>query len=105
MSEKISFIPWNFVSPVCAEHGIPMIFRVKDGKVCLCCQTPECPTELSVSQYGKLLEDVVSRYNSGKLVVKGKWNRKVAKKTYEFCLDHFIGGKEAGVSVRVVKEE
>jgi len=105
MSEKISFIPWNFVSPVCAEHGTPMIFRVKDGKVCLCCQTHDCPTELSVPQYGKLLEDVVSRYNSGKLVVKGKWNRKVAKKTYEFCLDHFIGGKEAGVSVRVVKEE
>lgn len=103
--DKISFIPWNFVSPVCAEHGKPMILRVNNGKVCLCCQSSGCTTELSVSQYGKLLEDVVSRYNTGKLVVKGIWHRKVTKKTYEFCLNHFIEGKEAGVSVRVVKEE
>ena len=105
MSEKISFRPWNFVSPTCAEHGIPMIFRVNNGKVCLCCQTHGCTTELSVTQYGKLLEDVVSRYNRGTLVVMGKWNRKVSKNTYEFCLNHFIEGKEAGVSVRVEKGE
>lgn len=105
MSEKISFIPWNFVSPICAEHENPMTFRVKNGKVCLCCQTQDCTTELSVTQYGKLLEDVVSQYNRGKLVAKGKWNRRVAKKTYEFCLEHFVEGKETGVSVRVVKEE
>lgn len=105
MSEKLSLIPWNFVSPVCAEHGEPMLLRVNNGKVCMCCQTHDCPTELSVSQYGKLFEDVVSRYDNGKLVVKDKWNRKVAKKTYEFCLEHFIEGKEAEVSVRVVKEE
>ncbi len=103
--DKICFVPWNFVTPICAEHRKPMIFRVNSGKVCLCCQSHDCTTELSVTQYGKLLDDVVSRYNNEKLVVKGIWQRKVSKKTYEFCLNHFLEGKEADVSVRVMKEE
>jgi len=105
MSEKISIIPLNFVSPICAEHGKPLILRANNGKVCLCCQTAGCSTELSFSQYGKLMEDIISRYNSGKLVLKEVWHRKAARKTYEFSLHYFMEGKEAGVLVGIVKEE
>lgn len=104
MSETISYISWDFIRVECREHKKPLVLQVKGKKLYYCCES-DCKLDLPIGMYAKLLEDVVVRINSDKLIIGEHWQRKSGGVTFDFSPRFHADGKEVVVSVCLVEQE
>lgn len=102
MSEKIAYASWSYIKLVCSIHREELILDEVNGRPVYRCGAEGCALKLSPSLYEKILDDVVSFQNKGKLPVGASWKRKSDSRFVEFTLTACANGKQPEIAARIL---
>ncbi len=100
MREIIAFASWNYINLRCYEHKTILTLTLSDNKPVYRCEADGCNLRFPAEVYERVLDDVVNKQNSEKLIIGESWKRRIAGTTYAFEVEACPSGKQVEVSVR-----
>ncbi len=99
MGEKIAFAPWNYINILCSNHKKELVLGLSGSKPIYRCEEQGCPLCFSAEVHEKVLDDVVEKQNSNRLVLGEQWKRRVSGVAYIFTVESCSYGKTVEISV------
>ncbi len=102
MGEKITFASWDYIKLLCFEHKIDLSLAVSGYKPVYRCKTDGCNLCFSADVYEKVLDDVVKKQNTDRLIVGDMWKKRIMGSTYAFTVEACPCGKQVEVSVEKI---